>query len=122
MGQITSLQDPGGTVTYAYFGNGNMKTANYGGSVQTLEQDGWGRKTKLTDPSAGIYTYEYNGYGEVTKETTPQGQYHLHLCRCYGQADPKSGYRRPYQHDHGLCVRCHQQAAYHPEPYQCRWQ
>src|SRR5690606_14093251 len=38
-----------------------------------IEQDGWGRKTKLTDPSAGVYTYSYNGFGEIKTETTPKG-------------------------------------------------
>src|SRR5690606_26110859 len=73
MGNVTRVQDPGGTIDYTYFGNGNMKTAIYSGTTLSMEQDGWGRKTKLTDPSAGIYTYEYNGFGEVTKETTPKG-------------------------------------------------
>ncbi|MDZ4147697.1 MAG: RHS repeat-associated core domain-containing protein [Flavobacteriaceae bacterium] len=72
--KVVMLQDPGGTVNYTYYGNGNLKTADYGGVAVSVEQDGWGRKTKLTDPSAGIYTYEYNGFGETTKETTPKGQ------------------------------------------------
>src|SRR5690606_16273351 len=74
MGNITEMQDPGGTVRYTWFGNGEMKSANYDGIVVTLQQDGWGRKTKLTDPSAGEYTYEYNGFGELVKETTPNGE------------------------------------------------
>ncbi len=73
MGNIVRVDDPGGTIRYTYFGNGNLKTVSYQGTTQTIEQDGWGRKTKLVDPSAGTYTYEYNGYGEVTKETTPKG-------------------------------------------------
>ena len=73
MGNVVSVTDPGGTINYTYFGNGNLKTANYGGIIVSMEQDGWGRKTKLTDPSAGIYTYGYNGFGEVIQETTPKG-------------------------------------------------
>ncbi|RNL68614.1 hypothetical protein ED312_23130 [Sinomicrobium pectinilyticum] len=73
LGNVEKVTDPGGTIQYTYYANGNLKTADYGGSVQRTEQDGWGRKTKLTDPSAGVYTYEYNGYGEMTKETTPKG-------------------------------------------------
>ncbi len=73
MGNTISSTDPGGTINYTYFGNGNLKTANYNGVIVSLEQDGWGRKTKLTDPSAGIFTYAYNGYGEITNETTPKG-------------------------------------------------
>ncbi|MGS2741650.1 RHS repeat-associated core domain-containing protein [Sinomicrobium sp. M5D2P17] len=73
LGNVEKVTDPGGTINYTYYANGTLKTADYGGSVQRTEQDGWGRKTKLTDPSAGVYTYEYNGYGEMTKETTPKG-------------------------------------------------
>lgn len=73
LGHTVSVQDPGGTVNYTYFANGKLKTADYGGISQTVEQDGWGRKTKLTDPSAGQYQYEYDGFGQLTKETTPKG-------------------------------------------------
>ncbi|RTZ03569.1 DUF4237 domain-containing protein [Flavobacterium bomense] len=70
---VTMTETPGGTINYTYFANGNLKTTDYAGVVTTLEQDGWGRKTKLTDPSAGTYLYAYNSLGEATKETTPNG-------------------------------------------------
>jgi len=73
LGQITETTDPGGTIKNAYHANGNLKTATYEGSTQSIEYDGWGRKTKLTDPSAGVYTYTYNDFGETTRETTPKG-------------------------------------------------
>jgi len=73
-GNIVSLTDNGGAINYKYYADGNLKEANYNGVIVSVEQDGWGRKTKLTDPSAGQYTYEYNGFGELTKETTPKGQ------------------------------------------------
>ena len=49
-----------------------MKTANYGSHVVRTEIDGWGRKRKLVDPSAGTYTYRYNSLGELLEETTPK--------------------------------------------------
>ena len=74
LGNVVSMTDsPGGTINYTYFANGNLKTTNFDGTVTTIEQDGWGRKTKLTDPSAGTYTYAYNDFGETTSETTPNG-------------------------------------------------
>ncbi|MGE8342155.1 MAG: polymorphic toxin type 23 domain-containing protein, partial [Flavobacterium sp.] len=74
MGNIISMTDnPGGTITYAYFANGNLKSSNYNGINTTIEQDGWGRKTKLIDASAGTYAYNYNGFGEMVSETTPNG-------------------------------------------------
>lgn len=73
IGNVISMTDNGGTITYQYYANDNMKQSSFGSTVTTIEQDGWGRKTKITDPSAGIFTYEYNHYGEVTKETNPKG-------------------------------------------------
>ncbi len=74
IGNTISVTDPGGTINYKYYGSGNLKTANYNGVIVSLEQDNWGRKKKLTDPSAGVYQYEYNGFGEITKEKTPKGE------------------------------------------------
>lgn len=73
LGNVVSVSDPGGTITYTYYANGMQKTASYSGITIRIEQDGWGRKTKLTDPSAGVYTYSYNGFGEIKTETTPKG-------------------------------------------------
>jgi RHS repeat-associated protein len=72
-GKVVSHSDNGGTITYQYFADGNLKQSNFGGVIIKFEYDGWGRKTKLTDPSAGVYTYEYNDFGEMIKETTPKG-------------------------------------------------
>lgn len=73
LGNIVTLQDPGGTITYQYYGNGAMKSANYGSHTVSVTIDGWGRKASLTDPSAGTYTYQYNILGEILEETTPKG-------------------------------------------------
>jgi len=72
-GNIVSVHDPGGTITYKYYGNGSMKSANYGDTIVTETIDGWGRKTALHDPSAGDYIYQYNILGELLEETTPKG-------------------------------------------------
>ncbi len=73
LGYVTKLTDNGGTINYQYFPNGNLKQSDFSGNVTSIEQDGWGRKTKLTEPSAGVYQYVYNEFGETTKETTPNG-------------------------------------------------
>ncbi|MFH6989423.1 RHS repeat-associated core domain-containing protein [Flavobacterium collinsii] len=71
---VTMVESPiGGTINYSYFANGNLKETSYNGNKIIVAQDGWGRKTSLTDPSAGTYTYTYNELGESTKETTPNG-------------------------------------------------
>ncbi len=72
-GNIIERDDPGGTVTYTYHGNGEMRTADYAGVVIQTFIDGWGRKTRLIDPSAGTYEYAYNVFGELTQEITPKG-------------------------------------------------
>ena len=72
-GNIVKMVDPGGTINYTYYANGSMKQANYGSHVVRTEIDGWGRKTKLSDPSAGEYTYTYTILGEILTETTPKG-------------------------------------------------
>ena len=74
MGKAVSQSDPGGTIKYTYFGNGALKTANYEGVEQKITQDGWGRKTSLTDPAAGVYRYAYDSWGRLTEETTPKGK------------------------------------------------
>lgn len=71
--KITSVTDNGGTITYKYFGNGEMQSASYGSHIVRIERDGWGRKTKLIDPSAGTYTYEYDSFGALTAENSPNG-------------------------------------------------
>ena len=73
-GNVIEHRDNGGTVKYTYFANGNLKTADYRGAIQKITQDGWGRKTSLTDPSAGRYTYKYDAWGNLTEETTPKGK------------------------------------------------
>jgi RHS repeat-associated protein len=74
IGNVISMTDNGGTINYQYFANGNLKQSNFGGVIVDVEQDGWGRKTKLIDPSAGTYEYQYNEFGEIKKEITPKGE------------------------------------------------
>lgn len=83
-GDIAEVTDPGGTITYSYHGNGELRTADYGGQRITTEIDGWGRRTRLSDPSAGTYTYAYNTYGELLESTTPKGST-IHTYDAYGK-------------------------------------
>ena len=74
LGNVVQVQDPGGTINYTYYASGANKTTNYESHVISIDIDGWGRKTRMDDPSAGVYTYEYNIFGELLKETTPNGE------------------------------------------------
>lgn len=73
LGETISLTDNGGTIEYQYFANGNMKKSIYNGIETVFEQDGWGRKTKMFEPSAGRYIYTYNHYGELLTESSLKG-------------------------------------------------
>lgn len=64
-----SNETTGGQISYNYFANGNLRKATYNGVSIDVEQDGWGNKTRLTDPSAGTYRYTYNDFGELVTET-----------------------------------------------------
>lgn len=75
LGMVDSKTTAEGTINYTYFGNGELKQSSYNGNSIVIEQDGWGRRTKMTDPDAGIYQYEYNGYGELTREVNPNGEH-----------------------------------------------
>lgn len=73
-GYIVSKTDNGGTINYQHYANGNLKQSTLGNVTLNLEQDGWGRRNKLIDPSAGEYIYEYNEFGETTRVITPKGE------------------------------------------------
>lgn len=69
------MVDDGGSIDYSYFANGNLKSSNYGGHIINIEQDEWGRKTKLSDPSVGgDYLYSYDIWGQLLKEENPKGK------------------------------------------------
>jgi RHS repeat-associated protein len=68
-GSISEINEPGGaTINNSYFANGNLKSTQTGGGSTVIEQDGFGRKKTLYDPSAGTYMYRYNDFGELLSE------------------------------------------------------
>lgn len=73
LGNTVKVQDPGGTVDYTYHASGILKTADYDGHIVSVGVDGWGRKTSLTDPSAGTYNYTYDDFGQLRSQSGPNG-------------------------------------------------
>lgn len=71
--QLKKVVDNGEIINYNYNPNGTLQNTTYGSTVIGFEYDGWGRKIKMTDPSAGIYIYQYNSVGNLLQETTPNG-------------------------------------------------
>jgi|GEM_PF-507278 len=72
-GHIISHTDNGGIVTYKYNANGAVTASDFQGVKITTQYDNWGRKSRLSDPSAGEYHYTYFPFGEVRTTTTPNG-------------------------------------------------
>jgi RHS repeat-associated protein len=69
-GKVVSATDPGGTITYSYYSNGNPKAITApDGSQVTMSYDAYGRQDTLTDPDAGTISYVYNAFGELTDQT-----------------------------------------------------
>ncbi|MGV0925010.1 RHS repeat-associated core domain-containing protein [Empedobacter tilapiae] len=74
MGNVIRHQDKGGIIIYEYYPNNNLKKSKYDNIIIAIEQDGWGNKIKLTDPSAGTYTYKYDILGKILEEVSPKGK------------------------------------------------
>lgn len=73
LGNLSSVTDLGGTITYKYNAAGENIEAKYGTNIVTTKYDNWGRKSELNDPSNGTYKYEYNGYAQITHTISPKG-------------------------------------------------
>jgi RHS repeat-associated protein len=73
LGSKVQTTDPGGTINFTYFANGQLKESDYQGNKVQIDIDGWGNKVKMVDPSAGAYTYSYDAFGQLLTETTPNG-------------------------------------------------
>ncbi|MFV5686546.1 RHS repeat-associated core domain-containing protein [Flavobacterium sp. GB2R13] len=73
LGNKTQTSDPGGTINFTYYANGQLKESNYEGHKVAITIDGWGNKTATSDPNAGTYTYAYDAFGQIINETTPKG-------------------------------------------------
>ena len=68
-GFVESSTVNGKTVSYMYYPSGLTKTATpEGGQALLMEYNLQGKRTKLTDPDAGIIETKYNGFGELVEE------------------------------------------------------
>ena len=74
---VVSVQDAGGTITYTLRDDGQPSKITAPGNVETtFAYDNYGRRTSITDPSAGIRTeaYAWNSDGSHTEtHTGPHG-------------------------------------------------
>ncbi|MCI9843341.1 RHS repeat-associated core domain-containing protein [Flavobacterium pectinovorum] len=82
VGNVISTDETlGGTINYSYFANGNLKQTRYNGISINMEQNGWGQKTALIDPSAGTFGYKHNDFGELEEETSQNGNVKTTIAR-----------------------------------------
>ncbi|MFB9110376.1 FG-GAP-like repeat-containing protein [Flavobacterium gyeonganense] len=82
VGNVISTDETlGGTINYSYFANGNLKQTRYNGISIDMEQNGWGQKTALIDPSAGTFKYKHNDWGELEEETSQNGNVKTTITR-----------------------------------------
>lgn len=76
-GNLASVSDAGGTITYTLRNDGQpSKVTTPDGVVTRFSYDGYGRRTRIEDPSAGeqTETFKYNSDGSsVSTHTNPNG-------------------------------------------------
>lgn len=90
-GSIAEISEAGGeSINFKYFANGNLKSTDTGGAQTVIEQDGFGRKITLTDPSAGIYRYTYNNFGELKSEEIENKGITQYTLDNYGRVTEKT--------------------------------
>ncbi|MGV8137731.1 MAG: hypothetical protein AB2L20_21175 [Mangrovibacterium sp.] len=73
-GLVTGRTDPGGSMTYAYFPDGLLKSTQAPGSVTTsMTYDRNGNRLTIDDPSAGTVTNTWYGTGDVKTQQSARG-------------------------------------------------
>lgn len=70
LGNLISVVDPAGTITYNLRPDGQPSSIIAPGNVTTsFGYDSFGRRSSLSDPSSGTTTYAYDASGNLSKET-----------------------------------------------------
>ncbi len=72
-GNITCSSDNASSVNYTYNSMGLPIISTSGENSVTMQYDGAGRKTMLTDPDAGTVTYSYAADGTLLSQTDGRG-------------------------------------------------
>jgi RHS repeat-associated protein len=73
-GNMTSVTDPAGTVTYSLRPDGQPSSIVAPGNITTtFSYDVYGRRTGIADPSAGTRTFGYDAAGNINRETNADG-------------------------------------------------
>jgi RHS repeat-associated protein len=69
LGQLVSVEDRGGQITYDYNSLGKPVTVvSNGNHVTTMEYDAAGNQKSLNEPNLGSVEYSYNAFGELLSQ------------------------------------------------------
>ena len=68
-GNVVKSTDPASSVQYVYGSHGQPTTINAASSYTYIQYDDLGRRTRLSDPDAGVTTYTYNALGQIMSST-----------------------------------------------------
>jgi len=73
-GLLVSSTDPGGSILYVYYSDGQLKsTTTPDGSITSIKYDVYGRQSLLDDPDADSSNYKYNALGQLQSQTDDRG-------------------------------------------------
>ncbi len=77
-GVLIEATDPGGTIKYEYYSNGNLKSSIAPACTTTVEYDKYNTRKKIIDSNAGTIQIENNAYGEVVYQKDARGNWFRH--------------------------------------------
>ena len=108
LGDLLSVTDPSGTISYTYHKSGQPATITAPGNVTTtMTYDNYNRRISIADPSAGTTVFTYNTRGNLASRTDANGnttaynydQYDRVTSRRYANSADTDTLRTNYQYD-----------------------
>lgn len=91
-GLLKSSSDDGGTITYDYYSDRQLKTTTVAGVIaNSMEYDAYGRQTKLIEKNSGTTLYTYDAYGQLQAQTDSRSMTYNYTYDVLGRMLTKSG-------------------------------
>jgi RHS repeat-associated protein len=90
MGDIIKVSEPAGDITYNYYYPGLPDTIKSGDVKTIITYDNIGRRTSITDPSAGTTTFEYDNQNRLIEQTDANGTTSEYEYDKYGRETGRS--------------------------------
>jgi RHS repeat-associated protein len=73
-GKLIYATDPGGTLTYTYYSDGQIKQIDSpDGNTVSITYDEYGRQKTMSDPDAGLIEYDYDAFGQLLSQKDANG-------------------------------------------------